>query len=196
VEVNIAYRLAGKSVFVLEDHRLGIRLETSFNGKYYESYYVILNYNDNHAEKLSIFKHTIPYFIPHENILKHYLNKNIKVYIDELSDYLHAYVSRREQFNEVKLKYGDKLNDIYTNGACDLIKFKYKHNLAEPICYTVDLIFEDPKSFLAKKAIAYVTELRTKIPNKKKLMALEMHFIDKPIMDAFDSLGMVLENAE
>ena len=42
-EVQIAYRLAGHSVFPLSATRSGIRFETSFNGAYYEQYYVILD---------------------------------------------------------------------------------------------------------------------------------------------------------
>lgn len=44
-------------------------------GKYYECYYVILRIRNN---GLKIYKHTIPSFIPIDEIAK-LLNKNIKV---------------------------------------------------------------------------------------------------------------------
>lgn len=42
-EVQIAYRVAGHSVFPLSATRSGIRFETCYNGTYYEQYYVILD---------------------------------------------------------------------------------------------------------------------------------------------------------
>lgn len=47
-------------------------------GKYFESYYVMLQF-DKSIDKLVVKKHTIPSFVPLEDFISKYLNGNIRV---------------------------------------------------------------------------------------------------------------------
>ena len=76
--ITVAYRLAGKTIFVFSDNRIGIRFETFFNGRFHESFFVVLDY-DPKTEKIFVYKHTIPYFIPIHEIEQQYLNTNLQV---------------------------------------------------------------------------------------------------------------------
>jgi hypothetical protein len=59
---HIGYRITGHTIFPLTPHTSGIRFETSYGGKYFEQYYVVVEFDaENNA---TVFKHTLPPFIP------------------------------------------------------------------------------------------------------------------------------------
>ena len=81
--INHAYRLAGRSTFALgEEGLLGVCLETSTGGKFFEPYYVILR-----LEPMSVHKHTLPYFVPVDSIAKKHIENSVSDFLDELSEY-------------------------------------------------------------------------------------------------------------
>lgn len=129
-EVQIAYRLAGHSVFPLSATRSGIRFETSYNGSYYEQYYVILDLATDegkvrccslekswgaditkekpphrpvpllcppfHFPLHQIYRHTLPPLVPLRELAP-YVAKDLARFVSAVSDYLNAYVARRQQ---------------------------------------------------------------------------------------------------
>jgi len=124
--ILLAYRFTGKSMFPLDDNKMGIRLDTFFGGKYQDKYYVILGY-DKHNSKICIYKHSIPNFIPLHTIVDKYLNINIRKFMDVLSDYLNAYVARRGQV----LQLNNNIEDVTTksNDAYDFCHITYKNHV-------------------------------------------------------------------
>ena len=49
-EAHVAYRLAGHTIFPLDNHLTGVRFETCFEGEYFEQYYVILKLHGGAVE--------------------------------------------------------------------------------------------------------------------------------------------------
>lgn len=86
-EVIVAYRLAGTTVFALDDTRVGIRFDTFYGGEYFECYYAILELDqsdedtgrEGDAERIRLFRHTMPYFINVTDLARAHLNSDIKV---------------------------------------------------------------------------------------------------------------------
>ncbi|ORZ28137.1 Cenp-O kinetochore centromere component-domain-containing protein [Lobosporangium transversale] len=106
---------------------VGIRFETFAQGKYHEPYYVILRKKtlkqsddkdqrkdkdgaadgDNEQQKqmqkegdmLYVYKHTIPHWIPLQEVEKRYLNRDVNTFTRIISEYLQEYVAQRESEN-------------------------------------------------------------------------------------------------
>ncbi|OAQ26579.1 hypothetical protein K457DRAFT_21960 [Linnemannia elongata AG-77] len=97
----------------------GIRFDTFALGRYYEPYYIMLrttpigtrnnpqNLDDDEDPQLDIkktfeiVKHTIPHWIPLRELEKRYLNRDMSTFTRSVSDYLQAFVTRRENINEI-----------------------------------------------------------------------------------------------
>ncbi|KAF8932998.1 hypothetical protein BGZ47_011070 [Haplosporangium gracile] len=96
----------------------GIRLDTFALGKYYEPYYIMLRTTpigsknnpqdldedpqlDTKKSTFEIAKHTIPHWIPLRELEKRYLNRDMSTFTGSVSDYLQAFVTRRENINQI-----------------------------------------------------------------------------------------------
>ena len=77
--LSSAYRLTGKTTFPGLDHSVGIRLETFFNGKYHESFYVMLREDRQKPGKLVVSRHTLPSFIPLGQLAQQLLDVDLNV---------------------------------------------------------------------------------------------------------------------
>ncbi|KAF9142287.1 hypothetical protein BG015_000981, partial [Linnemannia schmuckeri] len=96
----------------------GIRFDTFALGKYYEPYYIMLRTTplgskdnpqnldedpqlDTKKSPFEIAKHTIPHWIPLRELEKRYLNRDMSTFTRSVSDYLQAFVTRRENINRI-----------------------------------------------------------------------------------------------
>ncbi|KAG0197866.1 hypothetical protein BGX33_000278 [Mortierella sp. NVP41] len=95
----------------------GIRFDTFALRKYYEPYYIMLRTTpkgrknrtaddedmqlDPRRSTFEIAKHTIPHWIPLRELEKHYLNRDISTFTRSVSDYLQAFVTRRENIQQL-----------------------------------------------------------------------------------------------
>ncbi|KAG9061990.1 hypothetical protein KI688_006709 [Linnemannia hyalina] len=102
----------------------GIRFDTFALGtfcfcRYYEPYYIMLrttpigsrnnpqNLDEDEDPQLDtkktfeIAKHTIPHWIPLSELEKRYLNRDMSTFTRSVADYLQAFVTRRENINEI-----------------------------------------------------------------------------------------------
>jgi len=122
-DFKIAYRLIGKTLFYVKDsNQIGIRFDTFFGGKYHECYYAIIDF-DYSTNQLVLYKHTIPYFIPLDTIKARFLNTNIKLFVDAVSDYLNAFVARREQVLMLQQE-AKEIEDFKVSEASDFVRFR------------------------------------------------------------------------
>ncbi|KAF9583626.1 hypothetical protein BGW38_009012 [Lunasporangiospora selenospora] len=92
---------------------VGIRFETFAQAKYREPYYVMFakttvpveddrdNVEDSTKDILQITKHTIPHWIPLRDLEKRFLNRDISTFTRKISEYLQAFVTKREMINGV-----------------------------------------------------------------------------------------------
>jgi len=149
--INHAYRLAGRSTFsVGEEGLLGVCLETATAGKFYEPYYVILR-----LEPLSVHKHTMPYFVPVDEIARNHLEKSVSDFLDEVSEYVQAFVMRRESLK--LFREGFPQVDIVTSAPFDYIELK-QHALERHI--QVVLAYDDLKKHVPKRVNVLVAGKR------------------------------------
>ncbi|RIA99436.1 Cenp-O kinetochore centromere component-domain-containing protein [Glomus cerebriforme] len=119
-EILKAYRLTGKTIFPVKDDRIGLRFETFHGAKYHEPYYIILNQNQEN-EQLNVFRHTLPHFIPLDELEATYLNKDMHKFANEIGDYLQAFVTRREEFNTLIEEAG--VSEAKSNNAFSDLEF-------------------------------------------------------------------------
>jgi len=126
---------------------------------------------------IRIYKSTIPYFIPTDIISNKLLNTNINLFIDIMSDYLNAYVSRRNQVQEVKNNYEDIV--ATTTEGFDSVTIKYG---AIGRRFLFHLLYTDLSRSLPTKVVIYVFE--NKGP-KKRWKANEELFLTKELHVAF-----------
>ncbi|ORX54609.1 hypothetical protein DM01DRAFT_362166 [Hesseltinella vesiculosa] len=102
-ELVATYRLAGQTAFNFHNKYDGIRLETFFQGKYYEPYYIFFINNTRRRLK----QHTLPSFIPVERLARQFLSWDNDTLLRILQDLLLAFVARREEFNLLRQKTKD-----------------------------------------------------------------------------------------
>ncbi|GBC10745.1 hypothetical protein RclHR1_09870004 [Rhizophagus clarus] len=176
-----AYRLTGKTIFPVKDNRIGLRFETFYNAKFLEPYYIILDQNQEN-EQLSIFRHTLPHFIPLDELEVTYLNKDMNKFANVVDDYLQAFVTRREEvLTLTKLNRKPRTNNAYT--SIEFTVFLKANNDRVDITLT----YEDLKSFIPTSAAIYLTREGTE--NKRiRLQKREREFLQAKLTDAFEKV--------
>lgn len=75
-------------------------ISTAFEGTYLDSYYVDILIQ----QPLRIQHHSIPVFIPLEQIAHEHLQKDIKCFLSVLSDHLNAYARRKFQVDQLQVR--------------------------------------------------------------------------------------------
>ncbi|EGD81488.1 hypothetical protein PTSG_02205 [Salpingoeca rosetta] len=117
-ELQRAYRLGGCAVFAIDPVTVGVRFETSFEGTYYEEYFAVLVFNEEHFE---LSKHTLPGFLPLDRLRQH-ARTNLTTFLEDTSALLQAYVSRRQQLNALQevVVSGE---EVLTNPSCSCAEF-------------------------------------------------------------------------
>ncbi|KAJ1981823.1 hypothetical protein H4R34_001924 [Dimargaris verticillata] len=93
------YRLTGRSIFPMSSTEVGIRLETFYQGQYYEPYFIFLR-RSAATGHLTVVKHTLPSLVSLDQ-LQASPHTDIHAFLDEIEEPLQALVARREQVNQV-----------------------------------------------------------------------------------------------
>lgn len=129
-----------------------------------EPYYVVLR-----LDPLSVHKHTLPYFVPVESIAEKRLPVSIQVsddhepstlscraqsFLDELCDYLHGFVMRREQLHRFK-EANPEMGRIECTAPLDYIEFT---NTSLQRYFKVQLAYDDLKQILPQRAVVLLSD--------------------------------------
>lgn len=128
-EENMTFLVNRKVIRGVKGGHIVVRFDTAFNDKNFESYYCVLKSNSP-MDKLHVIEHSIPFFLPVRELEKQHLGNSPKLFIDYMGDVLQAYVSRREQVNELKKLKGDLIGELYHSLSYSLIEIMLK----EPQC--------------------------------------------------------------
>ncbi|NXW86017.1 CENPO protein, partial [Alopecoenas beccarii] len=97
-------------------------ISTAYEGTYLDSYYL----NLLTEPQVRIHRHSIPVFIPLEQIAKKYLQTDIRRFLSILSDHLNAYVGRRYQADQLQEHFSDRIEGtMQRNSLCNLLVFNY-----------------------------------------------------------------------
>eukprot|EP01114_Cavostelium_apophysatum_P016045 TRINITY_DN44_c0_g2_i1.p1 TRINITY_DN44_c0_g2~~TRINITY_DN44_c0_g2_i1.p1 ORF type:complete len:305 (+),score=58.04 TRINITY_DN44_c0_g2_i1:74-988(+) len=178
--LEMAYRLSGKSVFKMQNGAVGIRFETFFRGRYFETFYVYLRLDK--SKKFTIENHTIPSFIPLAELEAKYLNTDLQMFMNNLCDLLHAFISRREQFEEMKRQ--PDVSEFLTTPAYTLVQFVgtiRKKPVQFNFSYNID-------ESLPKKRVVFVSEADegdNQPPKRRRILEAEELFGSKKLQHAF-----------
>lgn len=177
--IKITQAICGFTLFEHEGKELAVRLETCFEGRYFDHYHIFLDLDKN-QEKLKISHHTIPYFIPLDRVQKKYLNTNMKTFIHVASDYLNSFVSRREQLMQLKEYETVWLNTLKTSDAFDLTTIEVKHKERK---YIIHLSYENLlATFPSKVEVFTLNEERKKVHVHEMVPA----FLENHLKAAFE----------
>ncbi|NXF38727.1 CENPO protein, partial [Nyctibius bracteatus] len=98
-------------------------ISTAYEGTYLDSYYLDLL---TKPEEVQIHRHSIPIFIPLEQIATKYLQTDIRRFLAVLSDHLNAYAGRRYQADQLQEHFSDQIEGtLQRNSLCNLLVFNY-----------------------------------------------------------------------
>ncbi|KAJ8656634.1 hypothetical protein O0I10_007711 [Lichtheimia ornata] len=190
------YRLAGRTTFQFQGNT-GIRLETYYKAKYYEPYYLLLsNPASMKYNSISVAQHTIPFFIPVQEMVDTFLPHDMEALLRILHVFLLAYVSRREQVEELGVYCKERASFV---GISAERKAKDHIILAEKIdveqdkedkdnnntTIRVELIYDDLTS-------EYPTKVKTSIPSLIQTTydtkEIETKFQTYKLLDAYKTI--------
>ncbi|NXG74617.1 CENPO protein, partial [Baryphthengus martii] len=97
-------------------------LSTAYGGTYLDSYYLELLTQP----EVQIHRHSIPSFIPLEQMAKKYLQTDIRRFLSLLSDHLNAYAGRRYQADQLQERFSEQIEGtLQRNSLCNLLVFNY-----------------------------------------------------------------------
>eukprot|EP00128_Syssomonas_multiformis_P002455 Colp12_sorted_trinity150504_noHs@4238 len=124
-ELQDSYRLAGRTIVPLGNRKFEWRFDTAYEERYFESYYVFVQVHAT-ENTLSVYKHTLPYFIPLDNLVKRFLNNDTKKFLSVIQDHLNALVSRRQQLVQLQEAFSLVEPEVKSNGAFNLSRISLK----------------------------------------------------------------------
>ncbi|XP_054424955.1 centromere protein O [Pteronotus mesoamericanus] len=117
-----AYRFTGLSG-KLTSRGVCVCIQTAFEGNLLGSYFVDLVIQ----KPLRIHHHSIPVFIPLEEISAKYLQTNIQHFLFSLCEHLNAYSGRKYQADRLQSDFAAFLaGPLQRNSLCNLLSFTYK----------------------------------------------------------------------
>nr|XP_008116770.1 PREDICTED: centromere protein O [Anolis carolinensis] len=96
---------------------------TAFENTYLDSYYLDLLIK----QPVQILRHSVPPFIPLEQIAHKYLQTDIKRFLTVLSGHLNALAGRKFQVDQLQENYAAFLDGgLQGNSLCNLLEFSYR----------------------------------------------------------------------
>ncbi|NXW61848.1 CENPO protein, partial [Eurystomus gularis] len=97
-------------------------ISTAYEGTYLDSYYLDLLIKP----EVQIHRHSVPIFIPLEQIAKKYLQTDLRRFLSVLFDHLNAYAGRRYQADQLQECFSAQIEGtLQRNSLCNLLVFKY-----------------------------------------------------------------------
>ncbi|XP_055569001.1 centromere protein O [Falco cherrug] len=126
-------------------------ISTAYEGTYLDSYYLDLLTEP----EVQIYRHSVPIFIPLEEIAKKYLQTDIRRFLSVLSDHLNAYVQRRYQADQLQKHFSDQIEGkLQRNSLCDLLVFNYNvSRKSKTFLFKVRLLYGDLCCSLPTEAV-------------------------------------------
>ncbi|NXS69155.1 CENPO protein, partial [Pandion haliaetus] len=116
-------------------------ISTAYEGTYLDSYYLHLLIKP----QVQIHHHSVPVFIPLEQIAKKYLQADVGRFLSVLSDHLNAYAGRRYQADQLQEHFSDQIEGtLQRNSLCNLLVFNYNvSSKSKTFPFNVRLLYRD-----------------------------------------------------
>ncbi|NXP05858.1 CENPO protein, partial [Thinocorus orbignyianus] len=117
-------------------------ISTAYEGTYLDSYHLDLLTKP----EVQIYRHSLPIFIPLQQIAKKFLQTDIRRFLAVLSDHLNAYMGRRYQADQLQERFSEQLEGtLQRNSLCNLLVFNYKvSSQSETFPFHARLLYGDP----------------------------------------------------
>uniref|UniRef100_A0A8D0GDN9 Centromere protein O n=1 Tax=Sphenodon punctatus TaxID=8508 RepID=A0A8D0GDN9_SPHPU len=184
-----AFRLTGISG-KLTNQGVCICLSTAYEGTYLDSYYLDLLLQ----QPVRIQRHSIPVFIPLEQIAKKYLQADIKCFLSVLLDHLNAYAGRKYQTEQLQEHFAAFLEGtVQKNSLYNLLTFSYSLDVdSTTFPFTAKLLYGDP-------ACCHPTEVVVTCKGDASVEERGAHsaaFSKMPLHEAFVSLRSSADRLE
>ncbi|KAM9056767.1 centromere protein O [Megaptera novaeangliae] len=182
-----AYRFTGISG-KLTSRGVCVCIGTAFEGNLLDSYFVDLVMQ----KPPQIHHHSIPVFIPLEEIPAKYLQTNIQHFLFTLCEYLNAYSGRKYQADRLQSDFAAFLaGPLQRNSLCNLLSFTYK---AEPegqsFPFCARLLYKDLTTTLPTDVtVTYQGTDALSTTREEQRAAHENLFFTKPLHQVFTSFA-------
>ncbi|NXY79842.1 CENPO protein, partial [Glareola pratincola] len=126
-------------------------ISTAYEGTYLDFYHLDLLTKP----EVQIYRHSIPIFIPLQQIAKKYLQTDIRRFLSVLSDHLNAYVGRRYQADQLQEHFSGQIEGtLQRNSLCNLLVFNYNVSSEnKTFLFKVRLLYGDPCCSLPTEAV-------------------------------------------
>ncbi|NXC39823.1 CENPO protein, partial [Penelope pileata] len=130
-------------------------ISTAYEGTYLDSYFLDILVKS----EVQIQRHSVPVFIPLEQIAKEHLQADIRRFLAVLSDHLNAYAGRRYQADQLEERFSDRIEGtLQRNSLCNLLVFNYNVSSdSKPFPFKVKLLYGDLCCSLPTEAIISCT---------------------------------------
>ncbi|NXT28895.1 CENPO protein, partial [Syrrhaptes paradoxus] len=130
-------------------------ISTAYEGTYLDSYHLDLLTQP----EVRIQRHSVPTFIPLEQIAKKYLQTDIRRFMSVLSDHLNAYVGRRYQADQLQEHFSDQIEGaLQRNSLCNLLVFNYNvSSQSKTFLFNARLLYGDLCSILPTEVVISCT---------------------------------------
>lgn len=182
-----AYRFTGISG-KLTSRGVCICISTAFEGNLLDSYFVDLVIQ----KPLRIHHHSIPVFIPLEEIAAKYLQTNIQHFLFILSEYLNAYSGRKFQADRLQSDFAALLaGPLQRNSLCTVLSFTYNVELkGQSFPFGARLLYKDLTTTLPTDVSVTHQGMDT-LPStwEEQRAAHERLFFKKPLHQVFTSFA-------
>ncbi|XP_058020785.1 centromere protein O isoform X2 [Ahaetulla prasina] len=174
--------LSGK----LTEQGVSFCISTAFEGTYLDSYYLDILIQ----QPLRIQHHSIPVFIPLEQIAHEHLQKDIKRFLSVLSDHLNAYARRKfqERF-AIFLEGCMKGNSLYNQ-----LEFNYRVTEDGSFPFAAKIIYGNPTNALPTNVTVVCKAKDAPVSVDEMAAAHLALFYEKPLQDVFISITASIEN--
>ncbi|NXE54352.1 CENPO protein, partial [Casuarius casuarius] len=139
----------------LTKHGVCFCISTAYEGTYLDSYHLDLITKP----EVQIRRHSVPVFIPLEQLAKKYLQTDIRRFLSALSDHLNAYAGRRYQADQLQERFSDRLEGtLQRNSLCNMLVFNYNMSgKKQTFPFSAKLLYGDLCRSLPTEAIVSCT---------------------------------------
>ncbi|XP_032722855.1 centromere protein O [Lontra canadensis] len=182
-----AYRFTGLSG-KLTSRGVCVCISTAFEGNLLDSYFVDLVIQ----KPLRIHHHSIPVFIPLEEISAKYLQTNIQHFLFCLCEYLNAYAGRKYQADRLQSDFAAFLaGPLQRNSLCNLLSFTYKvEPRGQSVPFCARLLYKDLTTTLPTDVTVTYQGTDALSPSWEEQRAShENLFFSKPLHQVFTSFA-------
>lgn len=182
--ILFALGLSGK----LTSRGFCIFINTAFEGNLLDSYFVDLVMQ----KPLRIHDHSIPVFIPLEELAAKYLQTNIQHFLFSLSEYLNAYSGRKYQADRLQSDFAAFLaGPLQRNSLYNLLSFTYNVELrGQSLPFCARLLYKDLTTTLPTDVTVTYQGMDTLSTSWEEQRAShENLFCTKPLHQVFTSFA-------